>query len=568
MGNVAGAGAEPDEGMKRAVLGLECTARRVLENLRDGKYASVVVMAGAGISVSCGIPDFRTPGTGLYDNLQRFNLPTPESVFELDFFRASKGEAFYKLAKEMWPDNFKPSPTHLFVRLLHDKGLLRRAFTQNIDTLERVAGVPDDKLVEAHGSFANSSCTRCRKPFDAERSKNAILEGKTPIMCEEPGCGGLVKPDIVFFGEGLPAKFGICSSSDLPQADLLIVMGTSLTVHPFAGLVEMVPPDCPRLLLNMKPVGVRIPSEESNGLRLNQPENWRDAMIQGPCDEAVRAICDILGWREDLEALVESFGSNGGPSLDPIDPLVAFPAMAPDGLDKNWRLDEDVTKRLPSPPRPPRFHSEDFDLPLLESAARAEEGGGMELFIFEEYTTLRPSGQIAGMLCLTGESLENWNGCHVLALVEAGMERWDMEVISNCELLDEPMTKPGPEDKRAAFHQAAFQIPPGGTMEFELWYVDTTNGRVSARWGPFQLRKTKKNSTTGASAAGGANHLVGVDTSSEDGDDSAEESLDLDRAVDEIVSAMNELPSHLVDADPNDVKDKTEKAKDDGQGTK
>eukprot|EP00617_Octactis_speculum_P001294 CAMPEP_0185795894 /NCGR_PEP_ID=MMETSP1174-20130828/160789_1 /TAXON_ID=35687 /ORGANISM="Dictyocha speculum, Strain CCMP1381" /LENGTH=179 /DNA_ID=CAMNT_0028491219 /DNA_START=128 /DNA_END=667 /DNA_ORIENTATION=- len=81
---------------------------------------NVVVMCGAGISVSAGIPDFRTPGTGLYDNLQKYDLPDPQSIFELNYFKEHP-HAFYQLAKEMWPGGYSPTPTHHFLSLLHAK---------------------------------------------------------------------------------------------------------------------------------------------------------------------------------------------------------------------------------------------------------------------------------------------------------------------------------------------------------------------------------------------------------------------------------------------------------------
>jgi NAD-dependent deacetylase sirtuin 2 len=109
-------------------------------------------LAGAGLSVSAGIPDFRTPGTGLYDNLQRYKLPYPTAIFELRYFREYP-LPFYLLAREMFPGKWAPTPGHYFVKLLEEKGVLLRAFTQNIDTLERVAGVSTDLIVEAHGSF-------------------------------------------------------------------------------------------------------------------------------------------------------------------------------------------------------------------------------------------------------------------------------------------------------------------------------------------------------------------------------------------------------------------------------
>lgn len=123
-------------------------------------------MVGAGISTSAGIPDFRSKGTGLYHNLKKYNLPYPTAIFEVDYFR-KQPKPFFSLAKELYPGNFKPTPCHYFIKLLCEKGLLLRHYTQNIDTLERIAGVPGEKLVEAHGTFHTNHCInkRCKQEF-------------------------------------------------------------------------------------------------------------------------------------------------------------------------------------------------------------------------------------------------------------------------------------------------------------------------------------------------------------------------------------------------------------------
>lgn len=129
----------------------------VADLIRTGRAQNIVCMCGAGISVSAGIPDFRTPGTGLYHRLEKYKLPYPQAVFEVDFFRRNP-RPFFLLAKELYPGTFTPTPTHFFLRLLHDKGLLRRCFTQNIDSLEHLAGVPREKVVAAHGNFDTAHC--------------------------------------------------------------------------------------------------------------------------------------------------------------------------------------------------------------------------------------------------------------------------------------------------------------------------------------------------------------------------------------------------------------------------
>ncbi|PSR83861.1 hypothetical protein PHLCEN_2v5570 [Hermanssonia centrifuga] len=223
----------------------------------------------------------------LQANLARLNLPYPEAVFEINFFRENP-VPFYTLARELMPGKYRPTPTHSFVKLLHNRSLLQMCYTQNIDTLERMAGVPEKAVVEAHGSFANQHCIECGSGYDQHTLKDEILRGEV-ARCDE--CGGLVKPDIVFFGESLPPKFHNTIGL-LRSADLLIVMGTSLKVHPFASLTQLVPESCPRVLVNMDPAG-------DIGSR---PD---DVVLLGKTDEIVRDLCKELGddWLEELEAL-------------------------------------------------------------------------------------------------------------------------------------------------------------------------------------------------------------------------------------------------------------------------
>uniref|UniRef100_A0A2K6Q991 Sirtuin 3 n=1 Tax=Rhinopithecus roxellana TaxID=61622 RepID=A0A2K6Q991_RHIRO len=157
--SVVGSGGDSDKG--------KLSLQDVAELIRARACQRVVAMVGAGISTPSGIPDFRSPGSGLYSNLQQYDLPYPEAIFELPFF-SHNPKPFFALAKELYPGNYKPNITHYFLRLLHDKGLLLRLYTQNIDGLERVSGIPASKLVEAHGTFASATCTVCRRPFPGE----------------------------------------------------------------------------------------------------------------------------------------------------------------------------------------------------------------------------------------------------------------------------------------------------------------------------------------------------------------------------------------------------------------
>ena len=141
---------------------------------------NVLVVAGAGLSTPSGIPDFRSPGSGIYDNIQKYKLPYPEAIFDIEYFRTHP-QPFNTWSKEFLPGvNYQPSIGHYFIRLLQDKNKLLRHFTQNIDGLEVLAGVQEQNIVAAHGSFSTASCIYCKKPADFQKVKTAILNEETP----------------------------------------------------------------------------------------------------------------------------------------------------------------------------------------------------------------------------------------------------------------------------------------------------------------------------------------------------------------------------------------------------
>jgi NAD-dependent histone deacetylase SIR2 len=140
-------------------------------------------------------------------------------------------------------------------------------------------------IIEAHGSFATQRCIECKQPFPDDEMHEHI-KSKTVPKCSN--CKGLIKPDIVFFGEALPEKF--FNARNAPgEADLIIVMGTSLTVMPFASLPDIVPRSVPRVLINMEQAG-------SLGSR---PD---DVLMLGDCDTQVRKLAEACGWLNELES--------------------------------------------------------------------------------------------------------------------------------------------------------------------------------------------------------------------------------------------------------------------------
>ncbi|XP_068964077.1 NAD-dependent protein deacetylase sirtuin-3, mitochondrial isoform X2 [Petaurus breviceps papuanus] len=269
--------------------GEKLSLQDIVEMIRTKVCQKVVVMVGAGVSTPSGIPDFRSPGSGLYSNLEQYDLPYPEAIFELDYFFHNP-KPFFTLAKELYPGSYRPNLAHYFLRLLHDKRLLLRLYTQNIDGLERAAGIPATKLVEAHGTFASATCTVCRQSFPGEEFHVDVMADRIP-RC--PICTGVIKPDIVFFGEQLPQRFFL-HMADFPMADLLLIIGTSLEVEPFASLSQASRRSVPRVLINRELVG---------------PFAWQprenDVTLLGDILSGVETLVKALGWTKEIEDLVQ-----------------------------------------------------------------------------------------------------------------------------------------------------------------------------------------------------------------------------------------------------------------------
>ncbi|GFR78954.1 NAD-dependent protein deacetylase sirtuin-1 [Elysia marginata] len=239
----------------------------------------IIVLTGAGVSVSCGIPDFRSKD-GVYARLAKDfpNLPDPQAMFDIHFFR-SDPRPFYKFAKEIYPGQFKPSLCHHFIRLLETKGKLLRNYTQNIDTLEQEAGI--ESVVQCHGSFATASCAVCGNKVDSSVIKEDIFNQVIPKcpICPPSDEMAVMKPDIVFFGESLPEHFHNLMTADKEECDLLIVIGSSLKVRPVALIPNSLPAGVPQILINR---------ERLHYLNF-------DTELLGNCDNIVAELCRRLG---------------------------------------------------------------------------------------------------------------------------------------------------------------------------------------------------------------------------------------------------------------------------------
>ena len=186
---------------------------------------NIVFFGGAGVSTESGIPDFRSKD-GLYN--QKYDYP-PEEILSHTFFINYTDEFFKFYKDKMNSLKYKPNITHIKLAELEKKGKLKAIITQNIDGLHQKAGAKN--VFELHGSVLRNYCMKCHKFYDAEY----VFNSNGIPRCT---CGGIIKPDVVLYEEGLSEETLHKSIIAINKADLLIVAGTSLTVYPASGLID------------------------------------------------------------------------------------------------------------------------------------------------------------------------------------------------------------------------------------------------------------------------------------------------------------------------------------------
>ncbi|MDI6761356.1 MAG: Sir2 family NAD-dependent protein deacetylase [Candidatus Brocadiaceae bacterium] len=234
--------------------------------------SNIVALTGAGISTSAGIPDFRSPESGLWNDPEKMLLFT-----SLGFAHNPRG--FYELGQQLLPlfINARPTKAHLFLARLEEMGRLRCVITQNIDGLHQEAG--SKKVLEVHGSLREGRCIGCGKGSLLREMVRKMEGGEIPPLCDH--CKSVIRPNIILFGEPIPQGVFQEAMEELRHCDLLLVIGSSLVVYPVAEMpLAAIEHNARLILLN------RLPS---------QYDSRADVVLQMAIEEAVEEIQNTVG---------------------------------------------------------------------------------------------------------------------------------------------------------------------------------------------------------------------------------------------------------------------------------
>ncbi len=242
-----------------------------VELIRRARH--LVAMTGAGISTPSGIPDFRSEGSGLW------TLYDPMEVASIWAF-TRRPEAFFEWVRPLTRmiREARPNPAHYALARLEAAGILKTLITQNIDELHQKAG--SRNVIEVHGHLREATCIRCYRKVPAEPYLEAFLQDGTIPRCEQ--CGGVLKPDIVLFGEQLPARAFMAAQQEARRADVFLVAGSSLEVAPAGDLPILAKEHGARLIIvNLSPTAA---------------DRYADVRIHGDVAEVLPRLVDqVLG---------------------------------------------------------------------------------------------------------------------------------------------------------------------------------------------------------------------------------------------------------------------------------
>lgn len=234
----------------------------------------VVALTGAGISTESGIPDFRSPG-GIWSRYD------PDE-FSFQRFLASETtrRKYWEFSRDFYPvvANAKPNAAHLALAELYRLGKLHCVITQNVDGLHQKAGIPEDKVIEIHGTLLFVVCLDCGKRYPRDEIQRRVTRGEIPPRCD--ACGGILKPATISFGQPMPAREMRLAEEAAASCGLFMVVGTSLVVYPAAALPLLAKRSGARLvIINLTPTA---------------HDNYADVVIHGKASDTLQKIITLV----------------------------------------------------------------------------------------------------------------------------------------------------------------------------------------------------------------------------------------------------------------------------------
>lgn len=243
---------------------MEDQIQRAVQCIKESK--GIMVLTGAGISTESGIPDFRSPGTGLWEKMDPMEALSTKTLL-------NHPEKFYRQGFQILTSmkDALPNTAHRVLAKMEEEGIVDLLVTQNIDNLHQKAG--SKKVYEVHGHVRSGSCLECQEEMLLDKMENKVADGEIPPRCEH--CGGIVRPNVVMFGDALPPCFDMAMDA-IRKYDLLIVIGSSLEVGPVNYLAYL----CKKLMIiNLGPTAY---------------DSRADLIIRQKAGEALTSIYEAL----------------------------------------------------------------------------------------------------------------------------------------------------------------------------------------------------------------------------------------------------------------------------------
>ena len=256
-----------------------------IEMLKSKKFTNGVLMVGSGISVNSGVPDFKSKNGIFQKIIDKYKIDKPEDFFTKETF-IQKPNLLYEFYKNFKDNSYKPTLTHYFMKYLFDMNIVKKVFTQNIDSLELKSGIDKEKINFVHGNIFEGNCINCNCKIDIKEIDQAIEKNEIKY-CDK--CKGICKPNIILSGEKIKENYEE-EMKEMENCDICFIIGNSLKAQPFSFLPLLIKSNSWIVLINKEEVG-------SFGFDNIMNKN---IFFEGDCDEMVKKILKDCNWWDDF----------------------------------------------------------------------------------------------------------------------------------------------------------------------------------------------------------------------------------------------------------------------------